>query len=71
MIEKCVYPDCIVVPRKGHLMCKPHWFSLPSRIRTRLTIAYENGGEGSSIYTRALAEMIRHLKGERRGTSKP
>ena len=66
-LMRCCYPDCVVVPRAGHLMCKPHWFSLPTQLRMKIQIAWDNGGEGSSMYRKAIAELSRHLRGDKRG----
>lgn len=56
-----------MVPRAGHLMCKPHWFSLPNRLRMKITVAYQNGGVRSAVYARAMSDLERYLKGNGHG----
>jgi hypothetical protein len=62
----CHWPGCKVEVEPKMLMCAPHWFRLPLRLRNRIWSTYRNGQEldkdPSPAYVKAAIEVQEWIK---------
>ena len=61
MSHRCHWPGCEVEVPPAMWGCKPHWFSLPKRLRDRIWATYRRGQEvtkrPSDDYLQAAKEV--------------
>lgn len=56
----CPAPGCTVQVPQSQLACRPHWYSIPSEIRSRLWAGYRS--KDTVRHGQALADAISFLK---------
>lgn len=57
-MHTCPYPGCDVRCRDEMFACRPHWFSLPDRLRADVWTAYRRKGVGSPELREAHAAAM-------------
>lgn len=57
--HQCPAPGCTTMVPKAMLACRPHWFSIPSEIRSRLWAAYRS--KDSVKHAQALSDAVSFL----------
>lgn len=68
--QVCAIPGCHVAILPGRLMCSPHWFKLPHRMRVRVNMAYAVD-RGSAEHRAAIAEAIQAVQAREAERAKP
>lgn len=65
MAHTCHATGCTTPVAPRMFMCKPHWFSLPKRLRDRIWATYRPGQEDdknpTAEYCRVARECVRHI----------
>jgi len=64
MSHTCPAPGCEVVVSDTLLMCKPHWYRLPKRLRDAIWDTYRDPGPGSQAHKHNIGEAVRLLRDE-------
>lgn len=67
MVHTCHHPRCNTPVPEKMFACRPHWFSLPKRIRDRIWDEYVPGQEirkdPTGGYINAAVEAINYWEG--------
>ena len=58
---RCAADTCCSPVQRGHLFCRPHWFSLPDDLRGRILAAF--GAGDADAYQDAVAEARDRVDG--------
>ncbi|MDP3063866.1 MAG: hypothetical protein Q8O40_11755 [Chloroflexota bacterium] len=56
-LHKCPVPGCTACVLPSMLMCRDHWWALPSRLRMAVLRAYKSGDRRE--WTRAAMEAVK------------
>lgn len=64
MKNKCPHPTCEVMKPREMYACKPHWFSLPKRIRDKIWTGYRSNIQ---LWLEADKEAQEYWKGQVHG----
>lgn len=62
MTHKCPAPGCTVQVPRSQLACRPHWFSIPQEIRSRLWSGYRSRDDLK--HSQALSDAVAFLQAE-------
>jgi hypothetical protein len=60
--HKCPAPGCTADVPRSQLACRPHWYSIPSEIRSRLWSGYRSGN--TVKHSQAMADAVAFLRAE-------
>lgn len=58
MERPCPIPGCKAQTKPGHLMCKPHWFSVPQPLRAAVNRTWANFRKDPKAYSSARQAAI-------------
>lgn len=60
--HKCPSPGCTADVPRSQLACRPHWYSIPQEIRSRLWSGYRSHDELK--HSQAMTDAIAFLRAE-------
>lgn len=60
-LNKCPHPHCESLKPRNQYACRPHWFSLPKKIRDK---GWEGYRKSASLWATAHDEALAYWKGK-------